>query len=127
MEGVRALGRTAALAALLCSLAGFSAPAFDSRILFARGTPVPPRVQSFAWRVIEERCGYQGWERDRRSFWAYETRARAGDQGTVYAIRIVSDLGWRKTTPSEFIAITIVDDGTLRLTAIESSFIRCAL
>jgi hypothetical protein len=124
---VRALGRLAGLAAVLCALAGFSAPSVDSRILFARGSPVPPRVQAFAWRVIEERCNYQGWERDRRSFWAYETRARAGDEGTVYAIRIVSDLGWRKTTPSAFITMTIVDDGRLRLRALDSSFIRCSL
>lgn len=124
---MHALGRAVGLVAMLCALAGFSASSFDSRILFARGSPVPPRVQAFAWRAIEERCNYQGWERDRRSFWAFETRARAGDEGTVYAIWIVSDLGWRKTTPSAFIAMTIVDDGRLRLRAIESSFIRCSL
>jgi hypothetical protein len=126
-KSVRVLGRMAVLGALACAVTGFSAASLDSRILFSRGSPVPPLVQKFAWRVIEERCNYLSYEREQRSFWAYETRARAVDEGTAYSISIVADLGWWKTTPSAFIAMTIVDDGRLRVTALQSSFIVCSL
>src|SRR4029450_2695374 len=116
------------VAILRAALAGSPAIGFDSRILFARATPVPEAVQQFAWRVIEERCEYQSFERTQRSFWAYDARARAVDEGTAYTIKIVSDVSWRKNEPSAYIDMTIVAaDRQLRVTALTSSFIGCSL
>jgi hypothetical protein len=123
----RALARIVSLVPVLLGLAGSPAIGFDSGVLFSRGTPVPKVVQQFAWRVIEERCRYQSFERKQRSFWAYDAHARATDEGTVYSIKIVSDLTWKKTEPSAYIEMTIVADGRLRLTALESSLIPCSL
>jgi len=124
---IRALARIAMMAILLSALAGSPAVGLDSRILFARGTPVPGPVQQFAWRVIEERCDYQSFERIQRSFWAYDARAHAVEEGTAYTIKIVSDLAWKKTEPSAYIDMTILADRRLRLTALTSSFIDCSL
>jgi hypothetical protein len=112
-------------ALMLWALAGFTAAPVESRLLFAADTVVPRPVQDFAWRVIETRCNYQSHERRQRSFWAYDARARRVDGGTVYSIEILSDLMWRKTEPPAVIAMTLVDDGRLRLTALKSSFIAC--
>jgi len=120
----RTLARITVAAALLCASAGSPAVALDSPILFARGAPVPTAVRQFAWRVIEERCDYQSWERSQRSFWAYDTRARALDEGTVYSIRILSDVAWKKAEPTAYIEMTIVADHQIRLTALTSSFHR---
>src|SRR5262245_54334265 len=99
--------RIASLLAILCALAGFAAVPIDSRILFAAGTSVPPSVQAFAWRVIETRCNYQSHEREERSFWAYDTRARRFDAGVVYSISIISTLTWQRSDPPAFIEMTV--------------------
>jgi hypothetical protein len=112
---------------VLSAAAGFAGVPTDSRILFARNTDVPRPVQEFAWRVIETHCAYQSYERRQRSFWAYEAHTRKTDVGVVYSIRIVSDLTWKKTQPSAFIAMTIVDNGRLQLTSLKSSFIACEI
>jgi hypothetical protein len=109
----------------LSTAVGFAGVPTDSRILFARDTDVPRPVQEFAWHVIETHCAYQSHERRQRSFWAYDAHARKADAGVVYSIRIVSDLTWKKTQPSAFIAMTIVDNGRLHLTSLTSSFIAC--
>jgi hypothetical protein len=114
------------LAALMGALTGFVAAPFSSRILFARETSVPRPVQEFAWRVIETRCGYQGYERDQRSFWAYDARARPAEAGVAYSISILSERTWKKNEPPAIIEMTVVDDGRLRLTALRSSFVVCA-
>jgi hypothetical protein len=113
---------------LLVALSGFAGIPAPSRILFSRGAPVPPAVQQLAWRVIETHCSYQSYERYQRSFWAPDARATTVEGGTVYSIRVVSELSWKKTEPPASIEMTIVDDGQmLRLTALRSSFIVCAL
>jgi hypothetical protein len=118
--------RIASLVAILCAFAGFAALPIDSRILFAAGTTVPRSVQAFAWRVIETRCNYQSYEREQRSFWAYDTRARRVDGGVVvYSISIISTLTWQRSDPPAFIEMTVVDEGGLRLTALKSSFVVC--
>jgi hypothetical protein len=121
------IGRALGLALLLCALAGFSARSLESPILFPRGTPVPRPVQAFAWRVVEERCSYQAFERRQRAFWATAAHAGAADGGVAYSLRILSDVPWRKTEPTAVIEMTIVDDGGLRLTALRSTFVTCAL
>jgi hypothetical protein len=105
------------------SFAG-TAPA-DSRILFARNTPVPRSVQEFAWRVIETRCNYQAYEREARSFSAYHTLARGVGAGVVYTLSILVELRWKKSEPPAFIEMTVVDDGRMQLTALKSSFVVC--
>lgn len=112
--------------ALLCAMASVSVAPVDAQIVFARDSAVPPSVQEFAWRVIETRCNYQSYERDQRSFWAYNVLARRIDDGVAYSIKIVSDVTFRKREPSGFIEMTIVDEGGLRLTALTSSFVTCA-
>ncbi len=124
---IRTLARITIVVVPLCGPAGSPAVALDSPILFARGAPVPKAVQQFAWWVIEERCDYQSWERAQRSFWAYDTSARAQDEGTVYSIRILSDVAWKKTEPTAYIDMTIVADRQIRLTALTSSIIGCSL
>lgn len=125
-RGSRALVRITIVAAL-CAVGASRAVGFDSPILFARGAHVPEVVEQFAWRVIEERCAYQAYERRQRSFWAYDVGARTVDGGRAYSIKIVSDVAWRKTEPSAYIEMTIVADGRLRLVALASSFIDCRL
>jgi len=123
----RAVGRrVAGLALTLVALAGFTAAPTDSRILFARATAVPRAVQAFAWRVIETGCNYQSYEREQRSFWAYDTRAQETGGGVVYSISVLSELPWKKTEPPALIEMRIVDDGRLRLAALRSSFVVCA-
>jgi hypothetical protein len=117
--------RMVSLVSILCALTGFAAVPVDSKILFARDTTVPRPVQEFAWRVIETRCNYQRYEREQRSFWAYNAQATKVDGGVAYSIDILSDLPWKQTLPSALIEMTIVDDGRLRLTALKSSFVNC--
>ena len=114
------------LSAILCALAGFGPTPVGSRILFARDTPVPRSVQAFAWRVIETRCDYQAYEREQRSFWAYDTRVSSADGGVVYSISVVSELTWKKTDPPAIIEMVVVDEGGLRLAALRSSFVVCS-
>ena len=119
--------RIAGLGSVVCALAGFATAPIASRILFARGTTVPPAVQEFAWNVIETRCAYQSYERDQRAFWAYDARAERVGAGVAYSIGVLSELAWRKTEPPAVIAMTILDDGGLRLTALTASYVDCAL
>jgi len=121
-HAVRAM---AVIVPMLWALAAVASASPDSRILFARDTPVPPPVQAFAWRVIETRCNYQAFEREQRSFWAYDAQARRVDAGVVYSINVLSDLGWKKSEPPAAIAMTVVDDGGIRLTALTSTFVVC--
>jgi hypothetical protein len=60
-----------------------------------------------------------------RAFWAYDAEARETNEGRLYSIKIVSDVTWKKTEPSSYIEMVIVDDGRLRLTALRSSSIEC--
>lgn len=119
------IGRTVSLALMLCALAGLAHASVGSRILFARGTAVPRPVQEFAWHVVETRCGYQAYEREQRSFFAYDARAVQTGAGVVYSIHILADLSWKKSEPPALIEMTVVDDGSLRLTALRSSFVVC--
>jgi hypothetical protein len=100
-------------------------PSGDAQILFARDTPVPRPVQVFAWHVIETRCDYRLYGRGLRSFWAYRAQAIRGTAAIVYSIEILADLSWRKREPSAMIKMGVVDDGSLRLTSLDSSFITC--
>ena len=111
---------------MLCALAGFAPATVDSRIVFSGDTNVPRPVREFAWRVIETRCNYQRYEREQRSFWAYDTQARKVDDEVAYSIKILSEIPWKKTEPPAFIEMTIVGGGPLRLTALRSSFVVCA-
>jgi hypothetical protein len=86
---------------------------------------VPRPVQEFAWRVIETRCDYSSYEREQRSFWAYDARVQGLGTGVAYSLAILSELPWRKAQPAALIEMTIVDDGRLRLTALKSSFVVC--
>jgi hypothetical protein len=114
------------LALILSAWAGLAFAATDSRILFPGTTSVPRAAQEFAWRVIETRCNYQSYEREQRTFWAYQTKATRSGAGTAYSIGIVSEVPWRKALPPNLIEMTIVDDGGLRLAALKSSFVVCA-
>ena len=125
MTSGRIFARSVSLVSALCALAGSTAIASDSKLMFAGGTAVPAVVQQFAWRVIEERCRYQWFERRQRAFWAYDAEARETNEGTVYSIKIVSEVTWKKTEPSSYIEMVIVADGQLRLTALRSSSIEC--
>jgi hypothetical protein len=111
---------------LLAAVSG-SSPAWPhARILFPRDTPVPPAVQVFARQVIETRCNYLGYEREQRSFWAYETRATTVSAETVYSIRILSDLPWKKTEPPATIDMAVaLQDGQIRLATLTSTFVVC--
>ena len=100
-------------------------PCVDAQILFARDTPVPRAVQEFAWHVIETRCDYRRYVRDQPSFWAYRARASRSAGSIVYSIDILAELSWRKREPSAMITMALVDDGSLRLTSLASSFITC--
>lgn len=118
--------RMLALALIVCALPGFAAP-MDSKILFARDSRIPRAVQQFAWRAIVTNCAYQQFEREQRSFWAFQTQASRVGDGVVYSINILSDLPWKKTEPPAVIEMTVVDDGGVRLTALRSTFVACAL
>jgi hypothetical protein len=113
------------LALVVWASAAFSPALLDAKVLFAVDTAVPRSVQAFAWRVIETRCSYQSYERGQRSFWVYEARATRVDAGTVYSLKILSDIQWKKTEPPAVIEMTLVDDGRVRLTALTSTFIPC--
>ena len=121
----RMLARGVSLASALCAVAASPAVAAASDLMFAGGTGVPAVVQQFAWRVIQERCRYQWFERRQRAFWAYDAETRETNEGTVYSIKIVSEVTWKKTEPSSYIEMVIVADGQLRLTALRSSSIEC--
>src|SRR5262249_43943190 len=119
--------RLVGLASLAWALAAFAPAPYGSPILFPAGTPVPRLVQELAWRIIETRCSYQRYEREERTFWAYETRATKLDAGVAYSIKIISERPWKKSEPAELIDMTIVQDGRPRLTALSSTFIGCAV
>jgi hypothetical protein len=97
----------------------------DSRIMFARDSAIPRPVQEFAWRVIETRCDYQGYERGQRTFWAYHTQAQKLDAGLAYSIEILSERSWKKSEPSAIIQMTILDDGRLHVIGLSSTFVGC--
>jgi hypothetical protein len=110
---------------MLWASAGVAAGPVDARILFAGGTGVPRPVREFAWRVIETRCNYPAYEREQRSFWAYDARAVRVAAGVVYSIHIISDLPWKKTEPPAFIEMTVIDDGHMRLATLKARFVVC--
>jgi hypothetical protein len=118
---------TIGVLALLVCVASASSTAWPyARILFPRNTPVPPSVQAFAWQVIETHCNDLGYERAQRSFWAYETRATTVSAETVYSIRILSELPWRKTEPPATIDMAVaLQDGQMRVAALTSTFVVC--
>jgi hypothetical protein len=118
--------RIAGLVPIVCALAGFAAAPTHSRIQFADDSTVPRSVQEFAWRVIETRCNYQPYERERRSFWAYDARARRIGADVVYSINVLSELTWKKTETPAVIEMTVVNGGRMQLTALRSSFAVCA-
>jgi len=97
----------------------------DSPIMFARDSAVPRSVQEFAWRVIETRCNYQGYERGQRTFWAYHTQAQKLDTGLAYSIEILSERSWKKSEPPATIQMTILDDGRLHVIGLSSTFVGC--
>jgi hypothetical protein len=113
--------------ALLVCVASGSSPAWaHAKILFPRNTPVPPSVQAFAWQVIETHCNDLGYEREERSFWAYDTRATAVSAETIYSIRILSELPWKKTEPPASIDMAVaLRDGQMRLAALTSTYVVC--
>jgi len=104
---------------------GFAAVTTDSPIMFARDSAVPRPVQEFAWRVIETRCNYQGYERGQRTFWAYHTQAQKLDTGLAYSIEILSERSWKKSEPPATIQMTILDDGRLHVIGLSSTFVGC--
>jgi len=104
---------------------GFAAVTTDSPIMFARDSAVPRPVQEFAWRVIETRCNYQGYERGQRTFWAYHTQAQKLDTGLAYSIEILSERSWKKSEPPATIRMTILDDGRLHVIGLSSTFVGC--
>lgn len=117
--------RLVSLVAAFWAVVGFTPAPGGSRIEFPGNTTVPRAVQQFAWRVIETRCNYQSYELEQRSFWAYRVKTSEAGTGVVYSIHVVSDLRWKKTDPSSTIDMTVVDDGSLRLTSLKSTFIVC--
>src|SRR5437016_13497932 len=117
--------RMVTLVSMLCALAGFAAAPIESRILFARNTPVPRLVQEFAWRVIETRCNYQAYEREQRSFWAYDARAKQVGEGIAYSIKILSYQPCKKSEHTAIIVLTVVDDVRMRLMELKSSLVCC--
>lgn len=118
--------RLVSLALILGALVGFKSGATDPGILFASGTDVPRTVQEFAWRVIETRCNFSGFELERRLFWAYDARAMRVDAAVVYSIKILSEVPWREREPPVSIEMTVLDDEGMQLTALKSSFITCS-
>src|SRR5688572_29415017 len=112
---------------LLVGVASGLSPAWPhAKILFPRNTPVPPSVQAFAWQVIETHCNYLGYEREQRSFWAYETRATTVSAETVYSIRILSELSWKKTAPPAMIDMVVaLHERQMRLAGLTSTVVAC--
>jgi hypothetical protein len=83
-------------------------------------------VQAFAWRTIETHCNYLRYELEQRSFWAYDARAMAVGADTVYSIKILSELPWKKSEPPATIEMAVaLQDGHLRLATLTSSFVVC--
>ena len=80
--------RIVCLVPMLCAVVNLAAAPIESKILFARDTIVPRSVQQFAWRVIETRCNFSGFELEGRLFWAYDARAMRVDAAVVYSIKI---------------------------------------
>jgi hypothetical protein len=117
--------RLVTLLAVLWVSVGFAHASVDSRIEFPGNTAVPRAVQEFAWRVIKTRCNYQSYEHDQRSFWAYNVKTSRSGTGVAYSIHVVSDLRWKKTDPLSTIDMTVVDDGSIRLTSLKSTFVVC--
>jgi hypothetical protein len=118
--------RLVTLLAVFCVSVGFAHALVDySRIEFPGNTAVPRAVQEFAWRVIKTRCNYQSYEHDQRSFWAYNVKTSRSGTGVAYSIHVVSDLRWKKTDPPSTIDMTVVDDGSIRLTSLKSTFVVC--
>ena len=123
-SGARTVPRLIGLVLLLCAVSGFSST--HSKILFPRGTPVPPSVQAFVWRTIETHCNYLRYELEQRSFWAFDTRATTVSDETLYSIKVLSELTWKKSEPSATIEMTVaLRDGDLRLEMLKSSFVVC--
>jgi hypothetical protein len=117
--------RLVTLLAVFWVSVGFAHALVDSQIEFPGNTAVPRAVQEFAWRVIKTRCNYQSYERDQRSFWAYNVKTTRSGTGVAYSIRVVSDLRWKKTDSPSTIDMTVVDDGSIRLTSLKSTFVVC--
>jgi hypothetical protein len=117
--------RLVSVVAVFWALVGFVPAPVDSQIEFPGNTTVPRAVQQFAWRVIETRCNYQSYEREQRSFWAYNVETSKSGTGVAYSIHVVSDLRWKKTNPPSTIDMTVVDDGSIRLTSLKSKFVVC--
>src|SRR5262245_29907767 len=105
--------------------AGLAAAVTDLPIMFARDSAVPRSVQEFAWRLIETRCNYQGYERGQRTFWAYHTQATKLDTGLAYSIEVLSERSWEKSEPPATIRMTILDDGRLHAVGLSSTFVSC--
>ena len=114
------------VAVVLGGLTSGSASQADAKILFARGTTVPSRVQDFAWRVVETRCRYGLVEFSQRSFWAYDTDSRQSGESVIHSIKILSESTWKRTEPPTVIELTVVDDGRLRVASLTSSFSACS-
>jgi len=117
--------RLVTLLAMLWVSVGFAHASVDSRIEFSGNIAVPRAVQEFAWRVIKTRCNYQSYEHDQRSFWAYNVKTSRSGTGVAYSFHVVSDLRWKKTDPLSTIDMTVVDDGSIRLTSLKSTFVVC--
>lgn len=126
MARTRDVANIGVLALLVCAASASSTAWPHAKILFPRNTAVPPSVQAFAWHVIETHCNYLGYEREQRSFWAYETRATTVSAETVYSIRILSELPWKKTESPATIDMTVALEGDqMRLAALASTFVVC--
>jgi hypothetical protein len=117
--------RLVSLALIACAGAVSGPSPGDSGVLFARDAAVPHSVREFAWRVIETRCNYQGYERGQRTFWAYHTRVTKLETGVAYSIEILSERGWDKSEPPATIQLAILYDGRLHLTGLTSTFVSC--
>src|SRR4030095_1739387 len=97
-----------------------------SPVQFPPAPPVPRPVQAFAWEVIARRCAYQAYELSQRSFWASDARARADAGGTIYSLRVLSEVAWEKTEPISWMEMTTAAGGRLRRVALTSSFVTCS-
>ena len=67
------------------------------------------------------------YERQQRSFWAFDARAQNIETGVAYSISLMSELAWKKTDPLAIIAMTIFDNRHLQLTALGASFVVCTI
>jgi hypothetical protein len=120
-----ALASTIATGVAANASAGLAAVTPASRIMFARDSAVPRPVQEFAWRVIETRCDYQGYERAQRTFWAYHTQATRLDTSLAYSIDVLSERSWKRSEPPATIQMRILDDGRLHVIGLSSTFVGC--